>query len=161
MMTVRRASKFDARSMAELLNAIIEEGGSTARVKGVAAKDIAEMMEFSATRSAWYVAIDKHENVTGFQWIQPYDGIPAEACEISTFVEVGRTGLGIGSSLFEATKAAAKSLGYTWINANIRTDNEGGLTYYQSRGFRDWRLDEGVALADGIIVNKVHKRYDI
>lgn len=161
MIEVRRASSLDARSMAALLNAIIDVGGTTARVKTVTANDIAEMMGFSAAQSAWHVAIDKHENVTGFQWIQPYADIPAEACEISTFVQLGRTGLGIGSSLFEATKQAAKELGYVWINANIRTDNEGGVTYYQSRGFRDWRIDHDVALADGTIVSKVHKRYDI
>lgn len=161
MIKVRRASSLDARSMADLLNVIIDAGGTTARVKTVAQDDIVEMMGFSASQSAWHVAIDKNENVTGFQWIQPYVDIPAEACEISTFVQVGRTGLGIGSSLFKATKQAAKELGYVWINANIRTDNEGGVTYYQSRGFRDWRFDNDVALADGTIVSKINKRYDI
>jgi ribosomal protein S18 acetylase RimI-like enzyme len=52
-------------------------------------------------------------------------------------------------------------LGYVWINANIRADNEGGLIYYQSRGFRDYGRREGVALASGLVVDKVLKRYDI
>lgn len=161
MIAVRRASSMDAGSMADLLNTIIKKGGTTAKTQAVTAKEIVEWMEFSPNQSAWHVAVDNCETVTGFQWFEPVAYLPPEACNIATFVEVGRTGLGIGSSLFEATKTAARQLGYAWINANIRTDNEGGVTYYQSRGFRDWRLDEGVEFADGTIVSKVHKRYDI
>ncbi len=97
----------------------------------------------------------------GFQWISTHPDWPTEACDIATFVQVGRTGLGIGSALFSATSDAANQLGYVWINATIRADNTGGLTYYQSRGFRDWHYDEEVALASGQIVDKISKRYDV
>ena len=60
-----------------------------------------------------------------------------------------------------ATAQAAARLGYVWINATIRADNHGGLTYYQSRGFRDWHYDEGVSLASGQVVDKISKRYDV
>jgi ribosomal protein S18 acetylase RimI-like enzyme len=87
--------------------------------------------------------------------------LPPEAAEIATFVQVGQTGLGIGSKLFTATAAAAKSIGYKWINANIRADNEGGLMYYQSRGFVDYRKIEGYRLDSGDVVDKILKRYDL
>lgn len=161
MIKVRRASSLDAGSMADLLNVIIKKGGTTAKTEVVTAKDINEWMGFKPDQSAWHVAVDDREAVCGFQWFEPAEYLPPEACSIASFVKIGRTGLGIGSSLFEATKTAAKQLGYVWINANIRTDNEGGVTYYQSRGFRDWRFDHDVELADGTIVSKVHKRYDI
>lgn len=161
MITVRRANTFDAPSMADLLNAIIKRGGTTAILRPMTGDDIRKRMGFSPEQSAWNVALDKAEKVVGFQWIAPTDYLPPEACDIASFVEIGRTGLGIGSSLFDATKQAAKELGYVWINANIRADNESGLTYYQSRGFRDWKFDEGVELADGMIVDKIHKRYEI
>ncbi|MBT8411372.1 MAG: GNAT family N-acetyltransferase, partial [Octadecabacter sp.] len=73
----------------------------------------------------------------------------------------GRSGTGIGSALFEATKVAARQLGYVWINATIRADNEGGLAYYQSRGFRDWTRVERHRLANGQIVDRICKRYDL
>jgi GNAT superfamily N-acetyltransferase len=161
MITVRRASSFDAGSMAALLNAIIEKGGTTAILRPMTADDIRSRMAFAVDQSAWNVAVDETEKVLGFQWIAPSDYLPPEACDIASFVELGRTGLGIGSSLFDATEQAAKELGYVWINANIRSDNESGLTYYQSRGFRDWKYDIGVELTDGMIVDKTHKRYDI
>jgi L-amino acid N-acyltransferase YncA len=107
------------------------------------------------------VAVDGGEQVVGFQWIEPADYLPADAAEIATFVKIGQTGLGIGSKLFDATRNAAKSLGYRWINANIRADNEGGLIYYQSRGFADYGTIEGYEMANGEIVDKVLKRFDL
>jgi GNAT superfamily N-acetyltransferase len=118
-------------------------------------------MRFAPAQSAWHVATDESENVSGFQWIEPRDSLPDEACDIATFVQIGKTGLGIGSALFDATRKAAAQLGYTWINANIRADNEGGLIYYQSRGFRDYGTIEGYVLSTGETVDKCLKRFDL
>ena len=134
--SVRRATRLDARPMAALLNAIIDEGGTTALVRQVTGDDLWEWMEADPDRSAWHVALDQDGAVVGFQWIEPRDYLPPHAVDIATFVKIGQTGLGIGSALFAATADAARKLGYAWINANIRADNEGGLIYYQSRGFR-------------------------
>lgn len=161
MISVRRAIELDTNSMARLLNAIIENGGTTALTRAVTGKDISDWMAGNAAASAWHVALDDAEQVVGFQWISPHDQLPPEAVDIATFVQVGRTGLGIGSALFAATAKAAKELGYVWINATIRADNSGGLTYYQSRGFRDWHFDEGVTLESGQVVDKISKRYDV
>lgn len=161
MINVRQAITLDAPSMAQLLNTIISEGGTTALTNPVSANDIADRMAANDGRTAWHVAVDRDEAVTGFQWIAPADYLPPQAAEIATFVQVGQTGLGIGSKLFEATKAAAKSLGYGWINANIRADNEGGLIYYQSRGFVDYGRLENYEMENGQTVDKVLKRYDL
>lgn len=161
MINVRRAMPLDTGSMARLLNEIIKIGGTTALVRPVTGEDIADWMESSDERAAWHVALDSSEQVVGFQWIDASDQLPPEAAEIATFVQVGQTGLGIGSALFKATAKAAKALGYVWIRANIRADNEGGLTYYQSRGFRDYGVIEGYQLSDGTLVDKRLKRYEI
>ncbi|MEM8539174.1 MAG: GNAT family N-acetyltransferase [Pseudomonadota bacterium] len=151
----------DAGSMARLLNEIIRRGGTTALTRPVMGNDLKEWMALDADRSAWHVALNDAEHVVGFQWISPYNQLPQDAVDIASFVQIGQTGLGIGSALFETNKAAAKRLGYRWINATIRADNEGGLTYYQSRGFRTWRVDEGVKLESGFIVDKISKRFDL
>ena len=159
MITVRPAIGLDTGSMARLLNAIIEKGGTTALVRPVTGADLSEWME--ADRSVWHVALDAREEVVGFQWIEPEASLPPEATNIATFVQIGQTGLGIGSKLFDATRKAAKEMGYVWINANIRADNEGGLIYYQSRGFSDYGRIEGYKLANGDVVDKVLKRFDL
>lgn len=161
MIHVRKAMGLDAGSMARLLNAIIDEGGTTAMTRQVTAQDIQEWMGFRPDRTAWHVALDQMESVQGFQWIEPREYLPSEACDIATFVKIGKTGLGIGSALFDATRQAANQLGYEWINANIRADNEGGLIYYQSRGFRDYDRIENYQLENGQTVDKILKRFDL
>lgn len=161
MISVRKPIRLDTDDMARLLNEIIAQGGTTALTRPVSGTDIAEWMNPTSTRNAWHVAVNEAEKIVGFQWIEPADYLPDEAAEIATFVQIGQTGLGIGSALFDATRKAAKALEYGWINANIRADNEGGLIYYQSRGFQDYRKIEGYKLADGSIVTKQLKRYDL
>lgn len=158
---IRKAILLDTGSMARLLNEIIARGGTTAMTDPVTAEDLRAMMDQSSAGSAWHVALDDAEAVTGFQWIERHDALPPEACDIATFVRVGQTGHGIGSALFTATAKAARAMGYRWINATIRADNEGGLTYYQSRGFRPYGVLEGVRLADGTAVDKIMKRFDL
>ena len=161
MITVRPPIALDAPDMARLLNEIIEQGGTTAMTRPLTGQDLIERMASNKGRNAWHVAVDDTEKAVGFQWIEPAGYLPAEAAEISTFVQIGQTGLGIGSTLFAATRKAAKSLGYRWINANIRADNEGGLIYYQSRGFQDYGIIENYEMANGELVNKVLKRFDL
>ena len=161
VITVRSAIAFDAPSMAKLLNAIIAQGGTTALTGTVSAADLSEQMASNDGRAAWHVAVTPSDDVVGFQWIYAADYLPAEAAEIATFVQIGQTGLGIGSKLFDATCMAARALGCTWINANIRADNEGGLIYYQSRGFQDYGRIKDFELADGTCVDKILKRHDL
>ena len=161
MLTIRPGTRGDLRQAADLLNEIIAAGGTTALTDPLTGPALGDWLFANAGRSAWHVAIDDAGELLGFQWIGVWPDLPPEACDIGTFVKTGRTGLGVGSALFEATKQAALDLGYDWINANIRADNSGGLTYYQSRGFRDWGRLEDITLADGTRVDKCLKRYDL
>lgn len=161
MIRVRAPLSLDTGDMARLLNQIIAAGGTTALVRPVTAQDIAEWIAVDPARSAWHVAVNDDERIVGFQWIEPEASLPPDAANIATFVQVGQTGLGIGSALFDATRNAAQQLGYRWISANIRADNEGGLIYYQSRGFQDYGKIEGYSMADGRVVDKLLKRFDL
>lgn len=159
--TVQKGSAADLRQTAELLNEIIAIGGTTALIDPLSREEISGWLLGEPDRSVWQVAMDTGGKVLGFQWVGPFGILPPEACEIGTFVKAGRTGLGIGSKLFEATKSAARTLGYDWINAEIRADNTGGLAYYQSRSFEDYGRKDGVVLQDGTEVSKVLKRYNL
>ncbi|KUF09521.1 GNAT family N-acetyltransferase [Pseudoponticoccus marisrubri] len=161
MITCRPAGPLDARPLAELINEIIEAGGSTALTTLFTPQSMRDWMTRAEGRAAWTLAEDESGTVLGFQCIEPAEYLPEEAVEIATFARRGRTGLGIGSALFERTKAAARALGYAWINANIRADNAGGLAYYQSRGFEDYAIKRGVDIGGGLTVDKVFKRYDL
>lgn len=159
MMHIRPAKRLDAPGMAALLNAIIARGGTTAMTEPVTRAFMEEFMDAFPGRSAWHVAEEENGATLGFQLIEPDPALPADACDIATFVRLGKAQLGVGSALFDHTRRAAAVLGYRWINATIRADNTGGLAYYQSRGFEDYGLDEEVTLQDGTVVDKIRKRY--
>lgn len=161
MIHIRRAGSLDSPPMAALLNAIIERGGTTAMTRAVGRDYFAGRMAVAPGRSAWHLAEDDAGAVLGFQYVVPNDALPPEACDIATFVEIGRTQLGIGSRLFMATQAAARDMGYVWINATIRADNTGGLAYYQSRGFERYDLETGITLQNGLQVDRVSARFDL
>lgn len=161
MIKVRTPISLDTADMADLLNEIIAAGGTTAQTRAVEPGDIKAWMAYAPGQTAWHVAVDNAETVVGFQWIEPHKDLPPDAADISTFVRLGRSGLGIGSALFTATAKAARALGYRWINANIRADNEGGLIYYQSRGFEDYGTIEGYRMENGQIVDKRLKRFTL
>ncbi|MEL6648148.1 MAG: GNAT family N-acetyltransferase [Pseudomonadota bacterium] len=161
MMHVRAAGPMDARAMAELLGEIIEKGGTTALTEPVSRADLVEWMRCHAGRNAWFVAETNDGDLLGFQWVEPKDNLPREACDIATFTRIGRVRLGTGSALFEATRQAAKDLGYDWINATIRADNSGGLAYYQSRGFETYQTQRDVPLSDGQHVDRIKKRFNL
>ena len=159
-LTVRRGTPLDLAPSARLLNEIIRAGGTTALTKEVTAESLGEWLEADKGQATWHVA-ELDGEVLGFQWIGLFEGLPEGAVEIATFVQSGKTGLGIASKLFDATRKAAKAMGYQWIRAIIRADNEGGLTYYQSRGFRTYGEMTDVVLDDGMVVDKVLKRFDL
>jgi Sortase and related acyltransferases len=161
MIHIRTAGTLDAGPMAELLSAIIARGDTTALTEPVTRDTVAGWMNTDPDRSAWHLAEDSGGQIAGFQWIAPHPLLPPEACDVATFVRIGQTGLGIGSRLFDATRTAAKRLGYIWINATIRADNAGGLAYYQSRGFETYTHDRDQPLGDGRRVDKISKRYDL
>lgn len=156
---IRRAAVMDCRALADLLNEIITIGGTTAIVDPVTPNQLSKWM--ADDNAVWHLAEDTSGKVMGVQYIAPHADIPAHSTDIATFARVGQTGLGVGSALFEATRAAAKSMGYTTIDAVIRADNEGGLAYYQSRGFETIKLLRDQRLANGQVVDKVWKRYHI
>ena len=155
------AEKVHFPDMVEILNALIEEGNSTALMTKVSGEDLWQKARAGGPKSAWHVAVDENGTVQGFQWIAPYPGLPPEAVDIATFTRIGKTGMGIGSKLFEASKAKATEFGYEWINANIRADNISGLAYYASRGFYDYDDIKDYRMDDGRVVDKVLKRFDL
>lgn len=161
ILEIRSASAADIAQMTELLNEIIEIGGTTAYLTAVSQSDLAQRVASAPSNACWNVAVDETGRVVGFQWAEPHDQLPADAASIATFVRVGVVGGGIGTKLFEATTTQMRACGMVWINASIRSDNDGGLRYYTKMGFKDWEIDPSARLSDGTITGKHHKRFDL
>lgn len=147
--------------MAELLNAIIRKGGTTAFTQDVTRDTLLGWFDKAPERSVWHLAENDEGTCLGFQSIEPHPDLPPEACDVATFVRLGQTGLGIGTKLFMHSTQAARAFGYAWINATIRADNTSGMAYYQSRGFEPYARHRNVTLANGLVVDRISTRFDL
>ncbi len=147
---VRRAVEADAPAMAELLNAIIAKGGTTAH-RTPFTTDRMVRHYVAAERGISCTVAEADGEILGFQalaWPDPNwtgaNPLPGGWATIATFVAIGAQGRGVGGRLFAATKAAARAAGATTIDATIRRENAGGQAYYGGLGFWEYWSDDTV-----------------
>jgi very-short-patch-repair endonuclease/L-amino acid N-acyltransferase YncA len=156
---IRPVARADAPALADLLNAIIAAGGTTALEEPFTPGVLDACYLTGPEVICCHVAEDEGGALLGFQTLGHYPGLPDDVGDIGTFARIGVTGRGVGSALFAATCARAIQLGLAGINATIRGDNTGGLTFYTRLGFVDHSLTPAVLLEDGTPVDRVHKRF--
>jgi L-amino acid N-acyltransferase YncA len=158
---VRRAGPADARSIAELLSGVLAATDTWAIGGPVDAGTVRDWMAGAPERALWHVAEAEEGTILGVQWIEPVAGPGESIADIATFAAPGRQRIGTGSALFATTVPAARSLGYRWLHAAIRADNEGGLVYYRSRGFEPFGRITDRPLAGGLRIDRIRMRYDL
>ncbi|MBY0519174.1 MAG: GNAT family N-acetyltransferase [Sphingomonas sp.] len=157
---VRPVSTADAPELADLLNAIIARGGTTALQTPFSPEALDHTYLTGPDVHCCFVAVDRAAGrIEGFQTLGRYPGLPDDVGDIGTFARVDGAQRGVGSALFAATRAAARALGLSALNATIRADNVGGLGFYTKQGFVDHDVLARVALEDGTRVDRVRKRY--
>jgi GNAT superfamily N-acetyltransferase len=159
--TVRPTVRADAAALADLLNEIIVAGGTTAYQIPFTPERFAEAHIEGPAVLTSVVAHDDAGLPMGFQILLRDERLPEDWGDIGTFARRGMTTRGIGSALFAATRAAARGLGLVGINATIRADNVGGLTFYGKQGFVDHAVAPAVPLNDGTLVDRISKRYSL
>lgn len=158
-MNVRGAAPADAAQMCELLNEIIEIGGTTA------AEDVLSLAAFHAhyfegEDSVSLFVAEEDGVILGFQKLNSLNG-SSDVADIATFARVSGKVKGVGRALFECSKAAAQAAGFAQINARIRADNVPGMGYYAAIGFVPYDVVKDVPLKDGTPVDRMLKRYDL
>jgi len=157
---VRPVTSADAPELADLLNAIIARGGTTALEEPFTPERLDEAYLTGPKVLSCVVALDSETGrLEGFQTLTKEPYVPDDWGDIGTFTRVDGIQRGVGSALFAATREKARALGLAAINAKIRADNTGGLTFYNKLGFEDYRADHAIALADGTPMDRQHKRY--
>lgn len=159
-MIVRQAIASDASAMADLINAIIRIGGTTAHETEMSNDRVAHCYIGGPAVICCQVA-EADGRLVGFQALDRSRKLPVGWGDIGTFVAPDVQRGGSGSALFAATLVAARAAGVTHISATIRADNAPGLGYYARRGFVDYSADPGYCLADGTVVGRISKRFDL
>lgn len=163
-LAVRHATREDAAEMAELINAIIAIGGTTAYEEPFDAASMdASYISLPQLVSCFVAEADG--GIVGFQGLMrsfdPADPLPHGWATIGTFARVGLTQRGVGGALFARTVVAAREADITTIDATIRADNTGGLAFYARQGFVDYHRLVGLPLRNGTPVDRIRKRFDI
>ena len=158
---IRSVLPEDAPELAELLNAIIARGGTTAFEQPFTPQALADEYLIGLHMVSAVVAVDRETGrAEGFQILGDFGHpLPAGWSDIGTYVRVDGKQKGVGTALFAATCANARAAGLSAINATIRGDNSGGLAFYSKSGFEEYASDPSVPLADGTPVGRVYKRY--
>ena len=142
--------------MADILNAIIAIGGTTAHEhpKSVEAVLTAYVTGPEVVSS---VVAEHQGRVIGWQSVGRWQ----DEAHIGTFVAPGIQASGAGGAMFAMTRAAVLAAGYHAIIAVIRSDNVPGLAYYARQRFSDVVADPDFALNDGTVVGRVVRRLDL
>jgi L-amino acid N-acyltransferase YncA len=159
---VRPCMPDDAPAVAELLNAVIARGGTTALQDAFTPEQLAQTYLTGPNVHVCLVAVDAvTDRIEGFQTLGRYPGLPEDVGDIGTFARVDGVQRGVGSALFAAMIDRARAHGLSAMNATIRADNSGGIAFYTKQGFADHAVTVGVPLQDGTPVDRVHKRYPL
>ena len=156
-LTMREARRDDAAGMAAVINPIIRAGGTTAYETEMAEAEFAAMLFDRRDLIAAFVAEDA-AGIAGFQWIDRLESLPPDVASIATFARMDPKRPGVGGALFARTREAARAAGCREIDATIRADNSGGLTFYEKMGFGPHSITRSVPLSDGTPVDRVHRR---
>jgi GNAT superfamily N-acetyltransferase len=163
-MIVSPATPTDAPGMADVLNKIIADGGTTAHQRPFDNGRMTTHYVMPEGGICCHVAA-ADGTVLGFQslvWaIDPADPFPPGWAIIASFVDQAAAGRGIGRALFTATRTVARAAGVKVIDATIRADNARGLGFYARMGFVPYARLAAIPLRDGTPVDRVRTRYDL
>ncbi len=158
---VRDVEPEDAAELADLINAIIARGGTTAFETPFTPQGLADAYLIGPHMISAVAAFDRETGrAAGFQILGDFGDPMAQGTgDIGTYVRVDGKQRGVGTALFAATCANARARGVTTLNATIRGDNAGGLRFYGKMGFVDHAIRAAVPLAGGAPVDRIYKRF--
>lgn len=155
-MMIRPAVPQDAAAMADLLNAIIAIGGTTAHETAKSPETVChDYIDGPGTLTC--VVAETGGQILGWQAVDQYHG----EVHIGTFVDPQTQARGIGAQLFAQTRALCAAKGIAEIFAAIRADNIPGLAYYARIGFTDISAEPDYALSTGQVVGRVHRKFTL
>lgn len=137
--SIRAVEPGDARAVAGILNAIIEEGIYTVFDTPFTIEDERRFIESYPERGVFLVAVrQSDQRIVGFQNLEPfatYTHAFDHVGVMGTYVAAAHRRQGIAAALFQASFAAARQKRFEKIFAFVRADNPAALAAYRKHGF--------------------------
>lgn len=156
MLRTRTMELRDISACANMLNLIVEQGGTTAHEEPYSD---AEFESYYFDKPAISNVALSGDRVVGFQALfDRGDGVYS----IGSFTDQENPVKGAGRALMEKTIADCRMAGGTEIIASITADNKSGLGFYDKMGFvdADYRKNDHQR-RNGIVVDRVVKKLDL
>jgi len=160
-LAVRSCSKADIPALGNLLNEIIEIGGTTAHETPLSEAEFDNHFRTGPSCVSCFVCENNDTGLLGFQALELRSELPDNWVSISTFARVEPKVRGVGTALFAVTERFAEDFGLQTIIATIRADNAAGLAFYEKIGFVDYQIKSAVPLLDGTPIDRQSKRFDL
>ena len=136
---IREATLDDAEVLVNIMNSIIKTGAYSAFDTLQTSASQRDFIAHFNERGIFHVAECPVEKmVIGMQTLEPFADYSHAFDHVGimgTLVDLQQRRSGIGTTLFEATRAEALKRGYEKIFTYVRADNINGLNYYRKMGF--------------------------
>jgi dephospho-CoA kinase len=155
--TVRPAVEDDAPGIAEVLNAVVREGGLTVLDRTFSAEEERAFLRGLPPRSRLVVA-GLGPVIAGFQVLEPYVTYTHaldHVAQLGTYVLGAIRGRGVGQALANDMLAYARAAGFRKILINVRADNPDAKNYYAGLGFQPCGRLARQAWVDGRYVDEL------
>ena len=135
---IRDATAADAAAVAALYAGYVLETTATFEEDPVADAAMAERVAAAGERGLpWLVAVEGRE-VIGYAYAAPWNprGAYRHTAEVTAYVAPGRTGLGVGSRLYEELFGRLRALGVHAVVAVIALPNPASVALHERFGLR-------------------------
>ena len=137
---IRIATPDDAPGITAVLKDITTERSHSAIDRPWPVEEQRSYLRSRSTRETFHVAVDAAGHIVAYQALDLYASAlssMAHVGQLGTFVRREFRGLGIGSSLFRATRTFAQTHGYLKFVIQVRASNSAAQTFYRRLGFTE------------------------
>ena len=134
---IRPATPADAESLARIYNFYVKETAVTFEEQVISAGEITARLQEVEGASLPWLAAEQGGEVVGYAYATKWKGRSAYrfSTEVTVYVERGRGGRGIGSSLYRHLLPALQSRGIHAAFGGIALPNDASVALHQKFGF--------------------------
>jgi len=152
MLSIRRATPDDAKSIAALMSIIAAERIHSAIDTAWTTAEQRAYMEALPENAAIFIATAVNGQLAGLQTLELWSALPSmrHAAQLGTFLHPDFRRQGLGNTLFAHTRAFALNAGFTKLIIQVRASNLHAQHFYRRLGFIPCGRLHGQVRIDGV-----------
>ncbi len=137
MLSVRPATRDDAAAVAAVLKVIVSERVHSAINRAWTVEEEQAYLVSLSSREVVHVVIDSAVGIVGLQVLDRWSTLDsmAHVGHVGTFILPSHRRRGVGHTLWAATAAFARAVGYRKLVIQVRDTNAAAQSFYRRLGF--------------------------